>query len=300
MSTSIAWDRGLRLLAAVGLAAATATSAQQVDPKKSVTYGPLPDGASSTGEVSGVGAEICRDLLLNPLRIRQDLPADYRLLTAREVATEDPRINQFLGDQDPVARGASLSEYAVGSLCFLSVGNSVVDGVRVHGPGPTPQAFLWARAEGPRDPRMLGKVQWVQLASWYSRNVRDQARIVASDPTAEFVELQMDLIGPNRWAMQLALPTERVMADVTGSGQRAPRKAPQPGFMSVVLSGSSADRFQVFTYFGHHNQDAHGAWRAEGTGLFSSALGIPGEQAALGTYMQDGWQARFGLYAFQK
>jgi hypothetical protein len=290
----------LWLLAAVGLAVATVTAAQQADPKKAVTYGALPDGASSTAEASGIGAEICRDLLLSPLRIRQDLPANYRLLTAREIATEDPGINRLLGDQDPMAGGANLAEYAVGSLCFLSVGNAVVDGVRVHGPGPTPQAFLWARAEGPRDPRMLGKVQWVQLASWYSRNVLDRARIVASDPTAEFVELQMDLVGPNRWSMQLALPTERVTADVTGSGQRTPRKAPQPGFMSVVLSGSSADRFQVFTYFGHHNQEAHGAWRAEGTGLFSSALAIPGGQAALGTYLQDGWQARFGLYAFQK
>jgi hypothetical protein len=95
------------------------------------------------------------------------------------------------------------------------------------------------------------------------------------------------------------LPTERVTADVTGDGKRIPRKAPQPGFMSVVLSGASADRFQVFTYFGHHHQESHGAWRADGTGLFSSALALPGEHTALSTYMQDGWQARFGLYTFE-
>jgi hypothetical protein len=146
---------------------------------------------------------------------------------------------------------------------------------------------------------MLGKVQWVQLASWYSHDVLDRARILASDPMAEFVDIRMDPIAPNRWSMQLALPTERIAADVTGSGQRTPRKSPQPGFMSVVLSGASADRFQVFTYFGHHHQESSGTWRADGTGLFASALAIPGEQTALGTYMQDGWQARFGVYSFE-
>jgi len=117
--------------------------------------------------------------------------------------------------------------------------------------------------------------------------------------TAEFVDIRMDRSGPDRWSMQLHLPTERLTADVTGSGQRIPRKAPQPGFMSVVLSGAGADRFQVFTYFGHHHQESSGIWRAEGTGLFASALAIPGEQTALGTYMQDGWQARFGVYSFE-
>lgn len=299
MRTSIVWNGFMRLLAAVGLAVASGSAAQAADPRAPVTYGALPDGASSTAEATAIGAEICRDLLLDPAQTRQKLPTGYRLLTAREIAPEDPGISQLLDNPNPAAGSTRLADYFVGSLCFLSVGNAIVDGVRVHGPGPTPQAFLWARADGPRDPRMLGKVQWVQLASWYTRDVLDRTRILASDPTAEFVEIQMDLSGPNRWSMQLTLPTERVTADITGSGKRTPRKAPQPGFMSVALSGASADRFQVFTYFGHHHQESHGAWRAEGTGLFSSALALPGEQAALGTYMQDGWQARFGLYTFE-
>lgn len=299
MRTTIVWKGCLRLLAVVGLALASLSSAQAADPPSPVTYGTLPDGASSTAETTAIGAEICRDLLLDPVQTRQKLPAGYRLLTAREIAPEDPGISRLLGDLNPAVGNVRLADYFVGSLCFLSVGNATVDGVRVHGPGPTPQAFLWARTDGPRDPRMLGKVQWVQLASWYARDVLDRQRILASDPTAEFVEIQMDRSGPNRWSMQLTLPTERVAADVAGSGQRTPRQAPQPGFMSVVLSGASADRFQVFTYFGHHHQESHGAWRAAGTGLFSSALAIPGEQTALGTYLQDGWQARFGVYTFE-
>jgi hypothetical protein len=299
MRTTIVWNGFMRLLAAVGLAVASGSAAQAADPRAPVTYGALPDGASSTAEATAIGAEICRDLLLDPAQIRQKLPTGYRLLTAREIAPEDPGVSRLLDNANPATGSTRLADYFVGSLCFLSVGSAIVDGVRVHGPGPTPQAFLWARADGPRDPRMLGKVQWVQLASWYTRDVLDRTRILASDPTAEFVEIQMDLSGPNRWSMQLTLPTERVTADVTGSGKRTPRKAPQPGFMSVALSGASADRFQVFTYFGHHHQESHGAWRAEGTGLFSSALALPGEQAALGTYMQDGWQARFGLYTFE-
>jgi hypothetical protein len=299
MRTLIVWSRLVRLLAAVGLAVASGAAAQAADQRAPVTYGALPIGASSTAESSAIGAEICRDLLLDPAQIGQRLPTGYRLLTAREVAPEDPGISRLLDDLRPAAGDSRLADYVVGSLCFLSVGNAIVDGVRVHGPGPTPQAFLWARSHGPRDPRMLGKVQWVQLVSWYSRDVLDRTRILASDPTAEFVDIQMDRSGPNRWSMQLTLPTERVTADVTGSGKRIPRNAPQPGFMSVALSGASADRFQVFTYFGHHQQESRGKWRVTGTGLFSSALALPGAETVLGTYMQDGWQARFGLYTFE-
>ncbi|MCM2311971.1 MAG: hypothetical protein NDI84_11250 [Steroidobacteraceae bacterium] len=278
----------------------SAVAARAAESGTAVTYGTLPEGAIVIAEASGIGAEICRDLLLDPAQTRQPMPAGYRLLTARELAAHDPGIAQLLrGSPATAGRRNDLSGFAVGSLCFLSVGNAVVDGVRVHGAGPTPQAFLWARADGPRDPRMLGKVQWVQLASWYSNDVLDRDLILASDPTAEFVDLQMSLTGPNAWSMQLSLPSERVMAEVTGSGDRIPRKAPQPGFMSVALSGPGADRFQVFTYFGHHHQDARGTWRAEGTGPLTEALDTEGQAPVLGTYMQDGWQARYGVYRFE-
>ena len=287
-------------LIACGIILVTAATARAEESAPAISYGTLPDGAIVTAEATGIGAEICHDLLLDPARIRQRLPDGYRLLTARELAADDPGIDQLLRDPTAAARGGKdLAAFAAGSLCFLSVGNAIIDGVRVHGPGPTPQAFLWARAEGPRDPRMLGKVQWVQLASWYSTDVLDRDRVLASDPTAEFVDLQMSLTAPNTWSMRLSLPTERVTAEVTGNGQRIPRKAPQPGYMSVALSGPGADRFQVFTYFGHHHQDARGTWRAEGTGLFAEAFAIEGPEPVLGTYMQDGWQALNGVYRFE-
>ena len=298
MRTSSYRGRRIARTVACGILLVSATTARAEDPAPAVTYGTLPDGAIVIAEATGIGAEICHDLLLDPARVRQKLPDGYRLLTARELAVDDPGIDQLL--RDPAASGdKDLAGIAVGSLCFLSVGNAIIDGVRVHGPGPTPQAFLWARAEGPRDPRMLGKVQWVQLASWYSTDVLDRNLVLASDPTAEFVDLQMSLTGPNAWSMRLSLPTERVTAEVTGNGQRIPRKAPQPGFMSVALSGPGADRFQVFTYFGHHHQDARGTWRAEGTGLFTEAFAIEGPEPVLGTYMQDGWQALNGVYKFE-
>jgi len=54
----------------------------------------------------------------------------------------------------------------------------------------------------------------------------------------------------------------------------------------------------VFTYFGHHHQGATGSWQATGAGVFSSALALPGEAQVFGTFFQDGWQARSGLYRF--
>lgn len=77
---------------------------------------------------------------------------------------------------------------------------------------------------------------------------------------------------------------------------RVRRKAPQPGFMTVLFSGASADEFTVFTYFGHRHREAKGIWRASGRGVFADAFRIPGKAQALGTFFQEGWRARGGLY----
>lgn len=182
----------------------------------------------------------------------------------------------------------------------MSVGSFVVDGVRVHSAAPTPMAFWWVHATGPRDPRMQGKVDWLQLASWYSQDITERARVVASDPMARFVDLNVTQSEPGLWRMRMALANEVVNAEVRGSGLRKPRNAPQPGFMSVPFTGDSAGSFWVITYFGHHHQPADGKWHAEGTGVFSDALAIPDESAVFKTSFQDGWSALSGLYKSER
>ena len=255
-----------------------------------VTYGDLPPGALSTNEVTEVSAEICRDHLFDPNLVRARLPSGYRLISAAEYAKDDPGVAELI-------KGKKMyHDYAVGSLCFVSVGSFVVDGVRVHSPAHTPMAFWWVHATGPRDSRMQGKVDWLQLASWYSQDITQRARVVASDPMAQFVDLTVTQTEPGFWRMRMALANEVIEAEVHGSGLRKQRNAPQPGFMSVSFTGEGAGSFWVITYFGHHYQPATGEWHARGSGIFSSALSIPGESAVFETFFQDGWSALSGLY----
>lgn len=259
-----------------------------------VNFGTLPDGAKSTNVVSEVHAEICRDHLFDPARIKSRLPDGYRLILANEYAKEDPGAAEFIKANPKIAG------YAVGSLCFMSVGSFVADGVQMATSGDTPMAFWWVHAVGPRDPRMLGKVNWLQLASWYSRDIAQTDRVVATDPTAQFADLKVTEVEPGLWRMRLVLPGEVVEGEVRGSGERKKRKAPEPGFMSVPFTGKSADHFWIITYFGHHHRSAQGQWQARSTGAeagtFTDALHIPGESAVFGTVFQDGWSALSAVY----
>ncbi len=254
-------------------------------------FGPLPAGAASTNVVKDVHAEICRDHLFDPSAVANLLPPEYRLVTASEAATKDPALAKLL------AADAKLATHALGSLCFMSVGSFVVDGLRVPSRESTAMAFWWARATGPRDPRMQGKAEWLQLASWYPKDIADRRPVLATDPMAQFVDLTVRQDEPGLWRLRLALPGETVEAETRVTGPRTKRRAPEPGFMTVPFAGASAGSFWVITYFGHYHRSAEGKWRAEGRGTFANAFRIPGEASAFGTVFQEGWSALSGLYA---
>lgn len=253
-------------------------------------YGILPAGMSSVSEISDVSAEICRDHLFDPAKFTGRLPPGYRLVTAAEYAADDPAVAAFLQANPGCAR------YAVGSLCFMSVGKFEVDGTNLLPSGRTPMAFWWARAEGPRDETMRGKVEWLQLASWYSRDLTDRAKVLATDPTAEFTELRVEEIETGVWHLRLVLPGEVIEARVRGSGELAKRPASADNFMSVPMAGKGAGHFWVITYFGHQHQPVRGEWQSRGHGVFSSAWQIPGEAEVFGTIFQSSWSALSGLY----
>lgn len=279
-----------------GMAAIIPSLASSVAPaaRADTAFGELADGAVSISEQSGVRAEICRDHLVDASAVTMRLPAGYRLAAAADLAAKDEALATL------IAKNARYASHAVGSLCFLLADSFVVDGVRAHGDGPVAMAFWWARVapigDADSDARMKGRLDWVQLGSWYSHVGTDRVRIRHTDPMAQFVELHVREVAPDRWRMRMALPGGDVSADVSTSGPRIRRKAPQPGFMTVLFSGESADEFTVFTYFGHHHREAKGAWRASGRGVFADAFRIPGEAEAFGTFFQEGWQARGGLY----
>jgi len=266
-------------------------------PAADAIYGELEPGAISRSEQSGVQCELCRDHLFDPAMAPVRLPEGYRLISAAEYAKEDSSVAALL------AKHPRYEGYAVGSLCFMSVDTFLVDGVRVHGDGPTAMAFWWAHADttpGTQpDPSMKGRVQWLQLGSWYSSRGTDRDRIRSTDPMAEFVDVRVTRRGPHEWEMRLPLDREVVRATVRGDGVRVKRRSNGPGFMTVPFTGNSAGTFTVFTYFGHHHQEATGTWRASGRGVFHDAFGVPEESSVFGTFYQDGWQAKSGLYRFK-
>lgn len=255
-------------------------------------FGDLPAGFVSTSETHDVTAEICRDHLFDPASLRTTLPTGYRLTTAAHAAKRDPALESLL------QKTPKLRDHAMGSLCFVSAGGFEVDGASVHTGPPMPLAFWWAAAEGPRHAAMRGKTAWVQLRSWYPSAITNRTAVLQTDPMAEFSDIQVEQVQPNRWRVRLVLPSETVTADVSTSGLPVPSRAEQPGFMSVPMSGRAADYFSVFTYFGHHHQAARGEWKATGTGVFGEAFSIENEATVFNTVFQAGWKARAGLYRF--
>jgi hypothetical protein len=254
----------------------------------------LPVGAISTSETSGVSAEICRDHLFDATSSQLKLPTGYRLRSAGEISLSDPAIAEL------IRLNPELKSYAFGSLCFMSMATFVVDERPVITSGTMPAAFWWAAAEGPPHADMRGKVRWVQIGSWYSKDSGHQVRIRRTDPMAQFTKIEVKPVSPDAWHLSLVLPSETVEADIRTTSPSTPRKASGPDYMSVPMSGDSAEYFSVYAYAGHRIREANGDWRTTGTGIFTAAFAIPKEASAFATLFQEGWTARSGLYRFSQ
>jgi hypothetical protein len=256
------------------------------------TLGELPTGALSTSEIRGVSAEICRDHLFDPALAPIKLPAGYRLRTAEEVAASDPSMATLL-EVNPSAKG-----FAVGSLCLMSFDTFIIDNESFGKPREMDAAFWWAAADGPRHADMRGKQSYVQIGSWYSKNIGHAMQIRRTDPMAQFTDVDVKRLSPDTWHLTLRLPAETIEADIRATSPSRARNSGGPGYMTVPMSGESAQYFSVMTYAGHRIRDVEGDWRATGHGVFTEAFTIPKEATALGTIFEDGWVALAGLYRF--
>ncbi len=254
--------------------------------------GTLPAGAISTSETSGVSAEICRDHLFDAASIHLKLPTGYRIRPAEEIASSDAAVAEL------VRLNPTLKSYALGSLCLMSIETFIVDSTPVHTSGKMPAAFWWVAADGLLHSDMRGKVRWVQIGSWYSKDTGHHGQIRRTDPMAQFTKIEVERLSPDAWHLSLVLPSETVEADIRATSPSTARKASGPGYMSVPMSGESAEYFSVYTYAGHRIRNAKGDWRATGNGIFAAAFAIPNEAAAFETLFQEGWTARSGLYRF--
>jgi hypothetical protein len=254
--------------------------------------GTLPVGAISTSETSGVSAEICRDHLFDAASNHLKLPTGYRFRPAEEIASSDPGVAEL------IRLNPTMKSHAVGSLCLMSIATFIVDDKPVLTSGTMPAAFWWVAAEGPLHAEMRGKVRWVQIGSWYSNESGHLGQIRRTDPMAQFTTIKVERVSLDDWNLSLVLPSEIVEANIRTTSPSTPRKASGPGYMSVPMSGDSAEYFSVYTYTGHRSRNAKGDWRASGTGIFTAAFAIPNEASAFETLFQEGWTARSGLYRF--
>lgn len=252
----------------------------------------FPVGAVSTSELSGVQAEICRHHLFDPTGTPVKLPDGYRLLQAEEVAASDATVAALL------QANAVPKTHAYGSLCFVSASTFVIDNVPLRSPDPIPLAFWWVAAEGPAHASMRGKARWVQIGSWYPRESQRFESITRTDPMAQFTDIAVERTAPDAWRLRLALPSETVFAEVHVTSPGAPSKSTQPGYMSVPMSGASADFFSVYAFWGHIHRTAHGSWRTTGAGTFTSAFAIPDQAGSFETVFQEGWTGHSALYRF--
>jgi hypothetical protein len=254
--------------------------------------GTLPVGAISTSETSGVSAEICRDHLFDTAANHLKLPTGYRFRPADEIASSDPAVAELIR-LNPKMKG-----HALGSLCLMSIATFIVDDKPLLTSGEMPVAFWWVAAEGPLHAEMRGNARWVQIGSWYSKESGHVGQIRRTDPMAQFTTIKVERVSPDGWHVSLVLPSETIEADIRTTSPSAPRKSSGPGYMSVPMSGDSAEYFSVYTYAGHRHRHAKGDWRATGTGIFTTAFAIPHEASAFETLFQEGWTARSGLYRF--
>jgi len=257
-----------------------------------LSLGTLPVGAISTSVQSGVSAEICRDHLFDAASNHLRLPTGYRFRPAEEIASSDPAVAEV------IRLNPTMKSHAVGTLCLMSLATFIVDDEPVLTSGTMPAAFWWVAAEGPPHAEMRGKVRWVQIGSWYSKEFGHTEQIRRTDPMAQFTTIKVERVSPDAWHLSLVLPSETVEADIRTTSPGTPRKSSGPGYMSVPMSGDSAEYFSVFTYAGHRIRNAEGNWRATGGGTFTAAFAIPNEASKFETLFEEGWTALSGLYRF--
>jgi hypothetical protein len=92
--------------------------------------GEMPGGAISTSDLSNVAAEVCRDHLFDPRAANFKLPSGYRLVLAGEAAIANRPLAALL------RASPQYGSFALGSLCFLSVGSFMVDDTPVQSVSP--------------------------------------------------------------------------------------------------------------------------------------------------------------------
>jgi hypothetical protein len=143
----------------------------------SAAFGPLPPGSVSLSAQSGVHAEVSFRHLIPPDRVAGKIPHGLHPLTLREVAVDNSAAAAFL------ARRADFATYAIGSLTFLAVDTTMIDGAPLTGHPPDMMAFWWVLAAPsdsvrPPDPRARGDHS-VELGFWLG-NSAAAARIRAT------------------------------------------------------------------------------------------------------------------------
>ena len=256
--------------------------------------GELPRGAVSWFEVGDVGAEVCRTHLFSPTAISARMPPGYRLATLSDKAST-PAVAAIIRERPEI------SGYARGAFCFLESGVYTVNGRPLYPGRRGKVAFLWAdmvpEPAAAKDERFRGDLRRVQLFWVYDNAGVDRKLAQSATPDALFGDIVMEKRGES-WLVAIKGADSSLTAKVMPTTERKALVYPLPAFETLPLA-QSADHFSVVTFAGHHDRRATGHWSATGDAPWARIF-ADGMSADGGSFIQDGWAARVGIYRYKQ
>jgi hypothetical protein len=261
----------LLLVAAVHLGGPALASAQ---------FGELPAGAKRVDELAGVRGELYFTVFAPAELIRTRIPAEYVLITARDVSASDSALSEYL-EQNPLYSDWVLTAFMVSAVDSLTEGAADVPHADVLAHWIAPVAFS-GRLPAPLP---VGVPVMYNLATW-------------TDHSSGSVNISVMQDRFGRWQLDLRAPGLQINGSCDPRGSVLPASYEAPGYVVMLATDTLGAELTVLTFSGHEAQLCLGSWTISGSHSLAAALNR--RPSIPGTWAQDmimrGWRARMARY----
>lgn len=245
-----------------------------------IRVGEFPAGAVSVDEVAGVRGELYFTVFAPPELIRARVPAEYVLLTARDVAASDSALSAYL-QENPLYNDWVLTAFNVSAVDSLTEGASGVPHPEVLANWQAPVAFFGRLPEPLPD-----EVPVVyDLGTW-------------TDTSSDSVDISLTQDRSGRWNLDLRTPALRISGSCAPHGNVIPASYEAPTYLVMFGPATPGEELTVLKSSGHEGQTCQGSWTVSGSHPLAEALS--GRPSVPSTWAQDmivrGWRARIARY----